>query len=99
MTDKIPMDHDDKIAAEVLAKCTFLPGSWNKLFAYSMADIAKSDEPLLTKKQRNNLWRLVYMHRKQIYGPGKKWLIDKAKPYYDAAKSAREAASSNEDCT
>jgi hypothetical protein len=61
-------DHD-KYAALSLAKCTMLPASYNKRFARALREIAESDEPRLTPRQRANLWRLVYRYRRQIPDP------------------------------
>ena len=86
-----PMSDDQRLAAKLLVKCRFLPGSWNKRFAKDIAYMAQSDEPYLTDRQSKTLWKLFYMHRKQISRMveivGNKRLFDIAKPIYDAERS------------
>jgi hypothetical protein len=61
----VKMSERDCEAVAALNACVFLPGSYNKRFAGSMASAAASTK-VITKKQRLNLWRLVYRYRRQI---------------------------------
>ena len=61
------MNEEIKEKIRLLAGCTFLPGSYNKRFAASLAAMAAKDPPIeLTTKQATNLDRLFHMHRRQI---------------------------------
>jgi len=55
---------NERIAIEALARCTFLPGSWNKRFAKGLA--AQPEGTLITVKQRQCLWKLVHRYRRQM---------------------------------
>ncbi len=57
-----PMTEHEQFMASQLAACKFLPGSFQKRFAYSMAGYEGS----LTKRQRWYLYFLVHRYRKQI---------------------------------
>lgn len=55
--------------ANVLAKCLFIPGSFDKRFTAHMATIAKySPEFNLTPSQRHCLYRTAHRYRRQIKG-------------------------------
>lgn len=64
--ERFPMTDQEKYAARCLARCTFLPGSYNKRFARAMEALAEDEDAGLTKRQRTNLWRLIYRYRRQI---------------------------------
>lgn len=66
MSEKIAMTELDIAAAKCLSACIFPVASYNKRFARSIRGIAVSDSPELTPKQMANLWRLVWMYRRQI---------------------------------
>ncbi len=66
-----PISERERYAAYRLSECTFLPASWDKRFAGSMAHIQ-----LVTERQTHNLWRSVYRYRRQI---GDKDLVAEAK--------------------
>lgn len=75
---------NERIAIENLARCTFLPGSWNKRFAKGL--VALPENHALTVKQRECLWKLVYRYRRQIKATmvldavekRRKWCTDQA---------------------
>lgn len=48
-------------AATALAKCTFLPGFWDKRFVQNMAVVTEA-----TERQIEWLWLLVWRYRRQI---------------------------------
>jgi hypothetical protein len=54
----------ERTCADALARCTFLPGEYNKRFARNIA--ALPDDKELSDKQRANLFRLVHRYRRQI---------------------------------
>ncbi len=58
------MNHHHEIAL-ALAKCTFLPGSWDKRFARDMAAAAKISADLTTK-QAAHVLRLGHKYRRQL---------------------------------
>jgi hypothetical protein len=48
-------------------RVTFLPGSWNKMFAHSLNSQAKNRPELeLSKAQDEWMYRILYTFRKQI---------------------------------
>ena len=53
-------------AARALSACRFLPGSFDKRFAQSMAALAGKGDGALTEKQHRLLWKMVYRYRRQI---------------------------------
>ncbi len=55
---------NERIAIEALARCTFLPGSFDKRFANSLA--AKPEDFTLSVKQRQTLWKIVNKYRKRM---------------------------------
>jgi hypothetical protein len=56
-----PMTELERSLAQALARCIFLPGSWDKRFAHDMA--ARSN---VTEKQAANITRLAWRYRKQL---------------------------------
>lgn len=54
----------ERIAIEALARCSFLPGSWDKRFARDMA--ATAEDYRLTAKQRQCLWKMAWKYRRQM---------------------------------
>lgn len=85
----VRMNELDIAAATCLGKCIFLPGSYNKRFAWSMRNIALSDQPELTEKQYANLWRLAWRYRRQIVAlaDGQR-VVAEAQKRYDARTPA-----------
>lgn len=67
----------ERCAIERLARCTFTPGSAHKRFARNMREMLDAENaadrssimptPMLTDGQRDQLWRLVYRYRRQIW--------------------------------
>lgn len=74
------MTAEDRQAARALAACVFPAASFNKRFAADLAAIARSGAPDISEKQRRNLWRLVWMYRRQIKD---KALLDQARPVWE----------------
>lgn len=66
LVERFTMDEEEKQAAQALAKCTYLPGSFEKRFARDMDSIARGEHPTITAKQRVWLWKQVHRYRKQI---------------------------------
>lgn len=64
--ERAPMTDREKYAAKCLARCTFVPGSYNKRFARAMEALAMEKNAELTDRQRTNLWRMVFRFRRQI---------------------------------
>lgn len=64
--ERIPLTDDQKKAIASLARCTFLPGSFEKRFA---RDMASQVEEGLTPKQYAFARDLIFKYRKQIFGP------------------------------
>lgn len=59
------MTHE-RIAINSLARCKFMPGTFDKRFARDLA--ATPENYTLTPKQRETLWRLVVRYRRQFTG-------------------------------
>lgn len=78
--ERTPMTADDRAAALALAGCTFPAASFNKRFAADMGTIARSEAPDITENQRRNLWRLVWMYRRQIRD---KALVELGRPVWE----------------
>jgi hypothetical protein len=52
--------------ARRLARCSFLPGSWDKRFARDLAARAEDPEATITEKQAAALARLTQRYRRQL---------------------------------
>lgn len=57
------MTNKEKMLAEALQQCSFLPGSFEKRFVRGLPD--RQDKPM-TKEGRRLLLELFYKYRKQI---------------------------------
>jgi len=61
-----PVTDLERMAVNCLARCTFLPGTWNKRFARDIAQqVAYTNK--ITVRQRDTLWKLCRMYRRQIH--------------------------------
>lgn len=60
------MTEPERIAAEALGACIFIPGSPPKRFARQIAADAKSANPQITERQAEWLRVLVHRYRRQI---------------------------------
>lgn len=58
------MDKQTYRKLELLARCTFIPGSWNKRFVYALSALPQDAE--LSDKQAANVDRLYWRYRRQI---------------------------------
>jgi len=53
--------------AKALARCTFVPGCWDKRFARAMAALADHNPDWeFTERQRASLIRLAHKYRRQV---------------------------------
>lgn len=60
------MTPEQRLAIELLSRCTFLPASYDKRFVRSMVQMAEAPEPVsLTERQDALLWRMVHRYRRQ----------------------------------
>lgn len=89
------MTQDEIAAANLLDACTFLPGSWNKRFARSIKTMAAIEpDKQLTERQHITLFRLFWMHRKQIKAMqgivGNKHLLEYGEQVYNQEKLRKE---------
>lgn len=84
------MTDDEKQAAILLGGCTFPVASYNKRFARDMHSIAQSAAPVITERQSATLWKLIYMHRRQIKD-GR--ILKLAKPIYEAERKTQKQPS------
>lgn len=67
----------EKSAISLLSGCTFLPGSYPKLFVRDLVAIKQNNPEFeLSDKQKNYLWKLTYQYRRQH---GNKWFTYYAK--------------------
>ena len=64
-----PMTEKEQTAALSLAHCSLR--HFDRRFSDCLAHEAKQDEPKITDKQANCLWRKVWKFRKQIAAPQK----------------------------
>lgn len=55
---------DERAIVIALRSCYLLPGSWEKRFVRSLSGL--KEDALLSVKQRQQLWRMVYKYRRQI---------------------------------
>jgi hypothetical protein len=60
-------DDDRRAALAISPNCvTYLPGSYDKMFARAMAALAAQPDATLTDNQRRLLWSKVVRYRRQI---------------------------------
>lgn len=52
--------------ALALARCTMLPGSWDKRFARDMAALAAARDSTISPTQAANIDRLAWKYRRQM---------------------------------
>lgn len=79
------------IIAKALGACSFLPGSWDKRFARSMAFRAEHPEGgCFTERQRVHILRLAHKYRRQIPTSVLELVLDEAERAAD-----RRAAEGN----
>jgi uncharacterized protein (TIGR02996 family) len=62
----IPLTVLDQLAAYELGNCRFLPGSYDKRFAYGIAAPVNMTPPRLSWKQYRQMWKTCWRYRKQI---------------------------------
>jgi hypothetical protein len=58
------MTDEEYTTIRKLSACSFLPGSWAKRFAHSLAELPKTHE--LTVKQVAALWSTAWHYRRQV---------------------------------
>jgi len=76
--------------ARALARCTLLPGCWDKRFSRAMSAIADVDPGWpFTERQRASLLRLAHKYRRQL----KTEIIILAQDLAEAAAHTRETTS------
>lgn len=66
--ERRPFTDLEKRAALAIAKCRFLPGSWDKRFARDVGTLAEN-EGQLTERMAWHIWRVVYRYRRQVHDP------------------------------
>jgi hypothetical protein len=56
----------ERWAAQLLAACIFLPGSYDKRFVRALAAVTDDQQATLSPKQRTLLWKQVIRYRRQL---------------------------------
>lgn len=63
-----PMTREERWLALALEpnRITYLPGSWDKRFARSLAEKARQDDATLSARQRDQMHRMAHRYRRQL---------------------------------
>ena len=65
--EKFPMTVDEQKICLALGQVRYLPGTFDKRFGHNLHDQAATNQ-LITEKQREWIYRLLYKYRNQIPG-------------------------------